>query len=335
MALTYKDLQDSVLSRATRQESGTQFDTDAKIAINMSLLRTAREALWRNLRRETTVSITSSTEVYNLPPQVSHRFFIWHEVDGFPYLMRYVPEQKFIGLGVDQDITGTPRYYRMWKTDMVQTQPTSASVITVVSSSSSDTNIKITIFGIVSGFPDYETITTNASNGTTSVSGSKSFSSVERIVKDQPSVGRITVTSNSGAVTVATIPVGDTTSGIVYRKIKLNPIPNASFTMNVYYYKDVYRLVNDEDVHELGQDFDEAIMLLAISKMKFDQNQDEGEKYFNLWRDEIRSLRRTNIDKVDWFPTIESQSDGRPSNALIHPYLQYQQAGANFGPRSR
>ena len=33
--------------------------------------------------------------------------------------------------------------------------------------------------------------------------------------------------------------------------------------MNVKYYKDAYRLVNTGDVHDLGQDFDEAIILLS------------------------------------------------------------------------
>lgn len=330
---TFKDLQDEVKRRATVDQGGTTFDTAIKNIINTSLFRLAREAYWRVLRREQTISITTSTEEFNLPAQVTQRMFMWHEDYGYPYLMQYVPEKEFISYGIDRTQTGTPTHYRMWSVDMVETQPTSASVITVQSTDSSDTSIGVTIFGIVSGYPDYEVITTNSSDGTTSVAGSKSFTSVERVVKNGSSVGRITATSNSGAVTVATIPVGDTTAGIMYHKIKIYPQASSSFNMNIYYYKQPYRLVNNGDVHELGQDFDEALILLACMKLKSEQNQKEYQDFRSQYRDEMRSLRKTNIDKMDWIPKLKSEFNSANNNSLITPYLSYRQVGSQFGPR--
>ena len=151
------------------------------------------------------------TEEYNLPIQAGRIALVWHEDYGYPYPLSYVTDTDFIEAGIDIDTDGTPTHYRQWGEDCVIEQPYAASVLRVTSSSASDTSKSITVFGTVSGYPDYETITTNASDGTTAVSGTKSFTSIERVVKDSSTVGRITVDSNSANVTVAVLPVGDAT----------------------------------------------------------------------------------------------------------------------------
>ena len=50
MALTFKDLQDEVKRRATRDQGGTTFDTATKNVINSSLFRISRDAPWRQMR---------------------------------------------------------------------------------------------------------------------------------------------------------------------------------------------------------------------------------------------------------------------------------------------
>lgn len=286
-----------------------------------------------------TTSTTTSysilpTEEYNLPIQAGHRMFMWHRSYGYPYKMEYVTDQDFRGSGVIDTNISTPVCYRMWGEDMIIEQPLAASVMRITSSSSSDTSIPITVFGTVSGYPDYEIITTNASNGTTAVSGSKSFTAVERVIKGSSSVGRITVDCNSANTTVAVLPVGDTTGGIMYRKVQLWPLPDAVFDINVQYYKDPYRLVNDADIHELGQEFDEAIILLSMAKLKYEQNQTEADKAFGLYSDEIRSLRKTNADKIDWLPKLQ-KTNNMNTGSRIHSQLNYNQLGGNYGPMSR
>lgn len=287
---------------------------------------------------EGTTSTTTSYEIlpqesYNLPIQSSHRMFMWHDDYGYPYKMEYVTDQEFRGAGVTDTDKGTPILYRMWGEDMVRTQPYANSVITIVSSSASDTSITVTVFGKVSGYPDYETITIN---GTTDSSGSKTFDagSIERVVKSGSSIGRITVTANSGNTTVAVLPVGDTTAGILYRKVQLWPLPDSVFDIKIQYYKDPYRLVNDNDVHELGQDFDEAIILLSVGKLKYQDNQKEGDRFISLYQDELKSLKRVNVDKLDHIVKLQrpSQSMGKD---LLQKNVSYSQLGGNFGPMFR
>jgi len=403
----YSDLVSEVKRRATKDQSGTTFDTAVKNIINTSLFRLSREAAWRPIRRiqkfttvtsyttgsgavavtedSATVTVTGATfltdniaigryikisgsgtyykiatitgettltldkvydgdtdtdatytilpqEEYNLPIQASHRMFLWHRELGTPYQLTFLTDQSFYSAGISNTDTGTPTHYRMWGEDMVKEQLLEASILTVSSSSTSDTTQKITIYGIVSGYPDSEQISLN---GTTSVNGTKSFTTVEMVVKDASTVGRITITANSAKVTVAVLPVGDTTAGILYRKVQLYPLPSTAFDINCQYYKIPYRLVNDYDVHELGQDFDEALILLSVAKIKYETNQTEGDKWFGMYKDELKSLRKTNTDKLDWIPTLNRPGQGIAGRDFVHPQLQYSQAGSNFGRRSR
>lgn len=277
------------------------------------------------------------TEQYNLPIQVNPtRDFLWHSGYGYPIQLDYVTDQDFRYYNVNDNTVSKPLCYRMWGQDMVQTQLTQASVIRVVSSSASDTSKNITVFGIVSGYPDYEVIVTN---GTSAVSGLKSFSSVERVVKDATTLGRITVDANSGADVVAVIPVGLTTLGIFYPKVQLWPLPDGVYPININYYKDPWALVNDGDVSELGQEFDEATILLATAKIKYETSmKEDGDVFYAMYQDEIKSLKRTNVDKIDWYVNLKRPQDSRTDrrNGWIGRGLSYLQIGnGNFGPMYR
>ena len=276
-----------------------------------------------------TYSILAQEE-YNLPVQVNSRCFLWHEAYGYPKMVSYVTDQTFYASGITNTSSSRVTHYRMWGENTVLAQPLEGSVVSVVSSSTSDTSISVTIFGTVAGYPDYETI---VSNGTSSVSGSKVFTHVERITKFSSSVGRLTVSANSGNATVAVLPVGDTTSSVKYAKVQLYPLPSTVHPINVHYYKEVYRLVNDGDIHELGQDFDEAIILLSSAKINLENNKDEGSSFMSLYKDEVRTLRKVNVDKIDWFPTLR-RGGTLGSDNRVHDNLLFQQVGPDYGPRS-
>lgn len=280
-----------------------------------------------------TYSILGQGE-YNLPIQAGHRMFMWHKEYGYPWKMIYITDQDFYDSGVYDTDEAIPLYYKMWGANMIIEQLREPSVVTIVSSSASDTSQIITVFGTVSGYPDFEEL---QCNGTSTRVGIKSFSSIDKVVKAASTVGRITATANSGNTTVSVLPVGDTTTGILYDKVQLYPLPNTPFEMKVQYYKDPLKLVNDGDVHELGEDFDQAIIFLAVSVLKYENNQSEGDKFFALFKDELKTLRRTNMDKIDWFPRLKRAKDSRSavSDILVVRNLGFRQVGPYFGPRVR
>ena len=271
-------------------------------------------------------------EEYNLPAQVGKVAFLWHEYYGNPVVLNYSPSFDFLGYGTNLVTEGTPTEYHAWSEDMVLRQPNSASVIAIVSSSASDTSGQVTIFGTVSGYPDQETISLN---GTTPASGSKSFTKIERVVKDASTIGRVTCSTNSTNVTIAVLPVGDGTAGITYKKVRLWPVPDNVFPVNVCYYKMPWRMVNDDDVHELGQEFDEALIMLAVSKIRFQNNSKEGDRFLALYMDEVKSLRKNNADKLDFLETLKSnEQSGKYNPRMINGMLSYSQLGGFYGPRS-
>lgn len=274
-------------------------------------------------------------EEYVLPIQVSHRMFMWHRNFGNPLTLKYMTDQDFYMNGIDDVQTGTPIAYRMWGNNMTLAKPLEASVVTVSSSNSADTSIGTTVFGTVSGYPDSEVITTNASDGTTPVAGSKSFTEIWGFTKSASTTGRIIATTNSANVTVATVPAGDATRNENFSRVQLYPLPDSVFPINVQYYIEPLDMVNSGDVSPLGHDFDEAIILLATSKVDYETNKVEGDRMFAMYRDELKSLKKNNVDKIDWFPKLRRAKDsfGGAGVAGVHPYLGYNQVGSNFGPR--
>lgn len=287
------------------------------------------DQVWDGSSTTTATYSILGQEEYTLPIQVGHDVFLWHRAYGYPMQMKYIPTQDFYGSGTIDILQNVPLAYRMWGADTTLQKVPGQSTVTVSSSSSADTSISVTVFGTVNGYPDYEIITTN---GTSSVAGSKLFSSIDRVTKNQSTTGYISVFSTTTNYLIAALPVGITTSGPMYAKIQIYPLPTTVFPINVFYYKMPFQLVNDGDIHELGEQFSEAIILLSVAKLKAEQNMKEDADFFKLYEDEIKSLKTNNVDKIDWIPKLK-----KPNGDFNDAYtggLRYNQVGSggNFGP---
>lgn len=270
-------------------------------------------------------------EYYTLPIQIGHEAFFWHRAYGYPLMLTYVPSQDFYMSGVLDILTNVPLGYRMWGCDSSLEQPKQPSRLTAISNSNTDT-AAITWFGTVNGYPDYEIVNLTAG---TSVSGVKLFSNIDRITKNNNTTGLITITSDGGNTTVGALPVGNTTTGPQYTKVQLYPLPYKVFPINCLYYKQPYKLVNSGDIHELGEEFDEAIILLGTAKMKAEQNLlQDSQNFMTMYKDELVTLRRTNTDKIDWYPKLQAPK-GNYWNAWTGG-LRYASIGGQgqFGPQS-
>ncbi len=330
--------------------TGATFLTDSiEIGRRITLSGSNKKFIIRKITGETAITLdqvydgtTTTTgtysilgqEEYNLPIQSSHRMFLWHEEYGYPFTMRFTLDQDFYSSGVNNTQTNIPTHYRMWGENMVKEQLRDTSNLTVSSTAIGDVSKNITVFGTVSGYPGFETLTTHWSDATSGVAGSISFESVERLVKNDTSSGRMDITANSGNTTVAVIPSGDITDGILYKKIQIYPLPTTAFNINIYYYKDPYNLVHDSDVHDLGGDFDQAIIFLATSLLYYEDNEsDKGDKFIALYKDELRNLRKTNIDKPDWYPRLLRARENSIFGGRVQRYLSYNQVGGDYGPR--
>ena len=403
--MLFIDLQTSVKSRALRNQSGTEFDTQVKNAINSSIFRISREALWRVLRRMThfdtvtsyssgtgyvtvtnsstnwsvsganlftdqirigrkvkfgtdggfydirtiysnssssldrryegTTSTATTYEIlpqseYTIPMQTSHRMFMWHEAYGYPYLMNYIPDQSFFGSANYLTEENTPTHYRMWGEDMSIVKVPSSTYLTVQSSKVSDTTTAITLYGNIGGYPGSEVVTTSGTSAIGAVSSTNLFDTFERLAVSTKTNGFITIKSFSGSYTLAVVPQGDTSS-VIRKKVQIYPLATSVFPINIYYYKDPFPLVDSGETHELGPDFDELIIKTATIIIKQADGQEISDELRDSRRKEFRSLRKTNIDKIDFFPSLH-----RPwgsGEVAVHSNLLYRQVGSYYGPR--
>lgn len=198
-------------------------------------------------------SISASTEDITLPDDLNDVVSLVDKTNKIK--LTQVDFQTWLSGDVSAiDTAGTSMTYAMFD-DVVALQPTSASTITFVSSSSADTTQTIYVRGVVSGADDYETATLN---GTTNVVTTKNFSRIYGIGFSASRTGVITVTSNSGAVTNATI--GREALQTRYKKIRLIPPPSQAITLEMTYTQKLipmsqdydYPIIDVEDVIEAG-----------------------------------------------------------------------------------
>jgi hypothetical protein len=119
-----------------------------------------------------------------------------------------------------------------------------------------------------------------------------------------------------------------TTTGPMYQKVQLYPLPNWIFPIYVDYYKLPYQMVNNGDVPEIGEDFTQAIILLAVARLKAEQNQaQDSANFMQLYQQEINSLKKTNLDKIDWKMILKRA--GNDGGDAYTGGLRYSQIGGS------
>ncbi len=206
-------------------------DTTSEAFKAQESVRRAVKRVWNGkqwsfkLRRFTFPTVASQTD-YLLPKLVGETYKL--QSSGSPYDITVVSEDTFDKNIPNPTATGNPTIARLFEMVGVEVQPTSASVVTVVSSSASDITQTVVVKGLVSGQVDYEEFTLV---GTTPVVGTKSFSEIYAITKSDPTLGRVTLTSNAGVVTNATMATQEKV--VRLRKIRLYPSPADVLTITV------------------------------------------------------------------------------------------------------
>lgn len=216
---------------------------------------------WNELNVDSTLSVTSATLEYLLALDFGRMNSMWHKEDSVVSDIPKLTKKYFKGNDLSTTLTGTAQKFYINRQSGVTGTISSASVVTLQSTESSDTNIDIRIYGMVNGLPTYETVTTHSSNGTTASSGSKSFSEIYYVTKSKTSSGEITVSVVPDEIVV--IPSGFLTTNMRYTYIKLYPIPDADITVYYNYKRKQFDISDNNDSHILSDAHDNAILKLA------------------------------------------------------------------------
>lgn len=171
----------------------------------------------------------------------------------------------------------------------VNSQPTSASTLSFSSSSSSDTAVQVFVRGLDSN--DVEVSENVTLTGTSPVVTSNSYNSIITVSKDV-TVGTVTATSNSGAVTVAVM--GPDEKEYKRKVLRLFQTPTQTLVLSILYIIKPMPLTNDDD--SLVYDCSDFVIARATAKTwrykrqfaKAAEFDVEAERYLieNIWNQE-------------------------------------------------
>lgn len=192
-------------------------------------------------RSDYSFTTTAGTEDYVLPQDFLREYTVI-DATNKRQLSRIDSQQLVDNYTSQLDQQGVVTHYMVLE-KTCDKQPTSASTISVVSSSASDTSQTVYIKGLDSnGYEDYESVTLT---GTTPAVSTKSYTRILMISKSSVTVGTVTLTSNSGAITNAVM----SRQMLDYRVkiMRLVQIPSSSYTIEINYAQRENELNQDGD----------------------------------------------------------------------------------------
>jgi len=206
--------------------------------INNRYFQILRAINWQNIRTDYQLTTTAGTQDYVLPDDFGKEIYV-HDSTNNRELSRVELQDLVRNYPSGLTSTGTVYRYVIYD-DTVQNQPASASTLSIVSSSASDTSQTVLVRGISSNVEITEEVTLS---GTTSVTTSNSFSRVKAISKSANTAGKVTITAGSTTIAVLAPKVLESR----YKKIKFHYVPNQALTISIPYIIKPLPMVEDED----------------------------------------------------------------------------------------
>ena len=259
--------------------------------------------LWNSNRRASTFATVASTETYQMKRDFDKMGIIRQTAS--PVKLKYIPDELFYMYVPNPTATGNPRYYRLWEEFGVSTQLSSNDTISVVSSSTSDTStFKVTIRGLDANSLDVTEVLTL--NGTTTVTGSTTFSKILQVSKSGKTTGTITVKAVTATTTLCLIAPEERSPR--FKRISLYPIPSSAITISYEYWTRFRQLVNNSDVLDFDEKWHWVVRQGALAKIFQYQNKETDFAQTQvLYTMGVKSMAEADIQNVDFIPVLRSQ----------------------------
>lgn len=222
------------------QDTSTGTQTVLKNFCNDIYFDILKRINWQDINDSYTFNTVAGTSDYVLPQNFGKEVYVYNTTtkqEVSPITMQELVMDYASSLTSSGDVL---RYVSLNKP--VQNQPTSSSLLSIVSSSASDTAQIVRITGTDSTSAEIsENVTLT---GTTPVSTANTYTNIRTIAKDS-TTGRVTITSNSAAVTVAVMSPNDKAYSV--KVIRLHYVPTSVQTIAMPYIIDPYPMYNDYD----------------------------------------------------------------------------------------
>ena len=237
------------------KDTSTSFATILKTYANNRYFQILRVFNWQNIRADYTLDTVSGTQEYALPDDFAKEISIRDTTNGVE-LAKSDIAKLITDYPSSYTTAGLPTRYYI-REDAVKTQPTSASVVAITSSSASDTTQTVLIRGIVGGVETSESVTVT---GTSTANSTNSYTRIKAISKSANTTGFITAKTNGGVVTLAILAPKALTS--YYKLLGLHYVPNGVVTLAIPYIVKPLPLTEDYDypVIEIGDAIEKGVI---------------------------------------------------------------------------
>lgn len=278
------------------QDTSTPMQTIIKRFSNDAYFEILRRFNWDTIDPDYSFPTVAGTQDYVLPNNFKKEIYLYDTTN-----LRYIPYISLAQLveKFPESIStqGLVEQYTIFP-DVVRTQPTSASTLSIVSSSASDTTQQVRVKGTDSNDVEIEESVTLT--GTVAAVTTNSYKEIRSISKSATTVGRITITSNSGVVTNAILSLTDLDYKVT--KIRLHSIPNSVITYKLPYHINPYPLVNDMDtpIIDCAEGIELGATMRAWRYKRQFQKAQEFERLFEKWINDViwdkeNQPNRTNL----------------------------------------
>lgn len=223
------------------QDTSTGTQSVIKNYVNDIYFDILKRINWQDIDDDYTFPTVADQQDYVLPTNFGKEVYVFNSstnTEISPITMQELVRDYAGSLSLSGDVA---RYIILNK--QVRKQPTSSSVLDIVSSSASDSTQVVRVKGTNSlGVELDETVTLT---GTTPVNTANSYTEIRSITKSATTTGYITITSNSSAVTVAVLAAADLAYSV--NVIRLHYIPTSVQTISLPYLIRPMPMVSDYD----------------------------------------------------------------------------------------
>jgi hypothetical protein len=228
-------------------DTSAAFQTKIGKWINRRYRDFMRRYQWKELYDTYTITTVANQATYALPEDFGEAVYFYDNTN-----KATLWESPEFGSQNDTSLVSASQYFSISESS-VKAQPTSASTLSVVSTSASDNTQTLFVKGFTGTVTVEETISLN---GTTPVSSANSYTKVYQISKSAVSAGTISVTSDSAAVTQAVM--SPKVMQARYRIAHLFYIPVGTTSIVVRYKRAVTPLINDYDypIMDIGDELE-------------------------------------------------------------------------------
>lgn len=214
-------------------------------------------------------------------------------------------------------------FSQLYTDGQTQADDSSSTALTIIKSGINEAYADIAASRDWDGLLDYATVSTVA--GTEEYTPVTSSSSVERIRRIKSIVNQtsnqflqnvdkelfrqnipyVNTTTDRGTPTMWYFSENDSNRDM---KIKLYPVPDQAYTLNVEYYKEPLELTNDADVPLIPDQYQYGLVYLGLAKY-FEYQQDTLATYYRqLYEEYKRKILLNEWDNVDKMPAMTTQN---------------------------